>query len=155
MSVMLDMPIFYSALAVTDGEPGEAYNRWQRQHVGQGFAWRPGSVSFATLEDAGDQRVEVQFANEVSLRPDAERAILVPFTVSASEHIGISNMVEDQFLEVPAGKYALVFQTGYGDNGILWSTLTFVPENNCEAEILRADEGLTPAYPLLMNADPA
>ena len=35
-----------------------------------------------------------------------------------------------------------------------WCRLTFAPRRDVQPEILRADELLSPEYPLLMEADP-
>jgi hypothetical protein len=48
----------------------------------QGFTRRPGTVSFATLGDLGDLRVEVRLADGLDVLPTAVRAIVVPFAVS-------------------------------------------------------------------------
>jgi Competence protein J (ComJ) len=37
----------YSQLSVFDPSLSEPFNNWTPGHVAQGFAWRPGSASFA------------------------------------------------------------------------------------------------------------
>jgi Competence protein J (ComJ) len=137
----------------------DPYNDCLQQHIDQGFSWRPGSASFYTLVDAGNLPVEIRLADQVNLRPDAQRAILVPFTVSPIERIGVSDLVRDEFVDLAKGDYALVFETGLEDEGAEWPTewcrLTFIRDNAVEGRILRADASMSPSYPLLMDARPA
>jgi hypothetical protein len=153
METTLNVPIIYSILAVDDAGLHETYNAWRQQHIDQGFSWRPGSVSFRTLRDVGNQKVTVRRANQINVRPDAQRVILVPFTVSPPGRIGISDLMEDQFINMPGGSYSLLFETGYDDDGDIWCDLTFVPGAPATAQVLRADAALSPSYPLLMEAE--
>lgn len=82
LSAVYNFGIFYHQLIVFDETVAPLPNDWREQHVAQGFAWRPSTVSFATLGDLGDLRVEVRVADELDVLPDAVRAIVVPFTVS-------------------------------------------------------------------------
>ena len=45
--------ISHAQLAVFDSTLTAPFNDWTDDHVKQGFAWRPGSVSFMTLDTAG------------------------------------------------------------------------------------------------------
>lgn len=47
------LEVVYAHVAVFDARSRHPFNDWSDTHVAQGFAWRPGSVSFATLEPAG------------------------------------------------------------------------------------------------------
>jgi hypothetical protein len=51
LSEVYNFGIFYNQLIVSDESTSPVPNDWQEQHVAQGFAWRPGTVSFATLGD--------------------------------------------------------------------------------------------------------
>ena len=158
MSEVYNFGIFYHQLIVFDESPAPVPNDWREQHVAQGFTWRPGSVSFATLGDLGDLRVEVGVADDLDVLPDAVRAIVVSFAVSPPGHVGLSDTVDDVTTRVPPGDYALLCEIGYlsEEEGEVaeWCHHTFAPRRDVQPEMLRADELLSPEYPLLMEADP-
>ena len=158
MSEVYNFGIFYHQLVVFDESTAPVANDWREQHVAQGFTWRPGTVSFATLGDLGDLRVEVHIVDDIDVLPDAVRAIVVPFAVSPPGRVGLSDTVNEATTRVPPGEYTLLWQIGYlnEEEGkeAEWCRLTFVTSPDTQPEILRADELLSPEYPLLMEADP-
>jgi hypothetical protein len=157
LSEVYDFFIFYSQLIVTDEAIAPVPNDWTERHVAQGFTWDPGTVSFGTLGDVGDLRVEVQVAGDPEARPDAARAIVVPFSVSPPGHVTLSDCVNEETVGVPAGEYALLFEIGRLNEERVkeaeWCRLSFVPGGDVQPEILRADAELSPQYPLLMESD--
>ena len=158
MSEVYNFVILYHQLIVWDATAAPVPNDWREQHVAQGFSWRPGTVSFSTLEDLGTLKVEVRVGDELSLWPDAMRAIVVPFAVSPPGRVDLSDTATDVTTHVAPGEYALLCEMGYlsreeGEEAE-WCRLTFVPGGNVRPEILRADEALSPQYPLLMEAVP-
>jgi hypothetical protein len=158
LSEVYNLAIFYHQLIVFDESTAPVPNDWREQHIAQGFTWRLGTVSFATLKDFGDLRVEVQVADDLAVLAEAVRAIVVPFAVSSPGRVGLSDTVNEVATRVPPGEYALLCEMGYlsveeGKEGE-WCRLTFVGSRDTEPEILRADELLSPVYPLLMEADP-
>jgi hypothetical protein len=71
--------------------------------------------------------------------------------------MGLSDTVDDVTTRVPPGDYALLYEIGYlseeeGEEAE-WCHLTFAPHRDVQPEMLRADELLSPEYPLLMEAD--
>ena len=158
MSEVYDFFIFYSQLIVSEEAIAPVPNDWTERHVAQGFTWRPGTVSFGTLGDIGDLRVEVRVAGAPEALPDAARTIVVPFSVSPPGHVTLSDCVNEETVGVPAGEYALLFEMGYSSvrrgQEAEWCRLSFVPGEDVQPEILRADAELSPQYPLLMEADP-
>ena len=48
----------YSRVAVFRAGLEKPFNDWEQDHLDQGFAWREGSVSFATLEEGGTLHCE-------------------------------------------------------------------------------------------------
>ena len=89
---------------------------------------------------------------------DTVRAIVVPFAVSLSASVGLSDTVSEETTRVPPGEYALLCETSYpreeeGEEAE-WCRLTFAPGGEVRPEVLRADDLLSPEYPLLMDADP-
>jgi hypothetical protein len=145
--------ILYSQIAVFQADLENPFNDWSTDHVLQGFAWRPQSVSFKTLEEDGDLRVVIEIkeafdkTNEKTLR-----AIRVPFTAKGTTEI--ASISEGFKVQVPDGDYSLYFETGRDRTG-MWSLLTFVNEYHSEAEILICDDQLNPGKKLLMTAKPA
>jgi hypothetical protein len=158
LSQVYDFSILYSQLIVSDPITAPVSNDWQERHVAQGFAWRPGTVSFGTLGDVGTLRVEVLIGAELEVRPEAVRATVVPFSVSPTGLVEISDTANEETTSVAPGEYALLCEMGYPSERrgqeAEWCRLTFIPGGDVRPEILRADVGLSPQYPLLMEADP-
>jgi len=152
-----DLDISYAQLAVFDSKLEAPFSDWTNEHVAQGFAWRPSSVSFGTLHSSGTIRVEVfryrSFRGDASL---AERIILVPFAVPEHGAIEIASIGSSAALELPPGDYALTFEHGCDAAGIMWSNFYFCPELGLvKPQILRADAELSPPEVLVMTAEPA
>lgn len=83
--------ISYSQVAVFDSALEHPFNLWTERHVQQGFSWRPGSVSFATLEEAGQHDIEIDVVpDDVALSPEAIRIIQTPFEVPQSGSIELA-----------------------------------------------------------------
>lgn len=151
------LEVSYSQLAVFDARLANPFNDWCDAHVNQGFAWRPGSVSFATLEPSGPISLSLTRSTPPSL-PDREpeRAIVVPFTVPAHGEVEIATISESMSVRLPAGEYALTFRHGHSAQRAMWATLSFHPvASPVEAKILRADDAPGPPGELVMTALPA
>ena len=171
-----ELSVSYSTVAVFDpSAPGlddGFFLYFRGEHEGQGFAWNPGNFNFRTFmnDEFSSAFIEVWLADEISLMPDSVRAILVPFSVGKSGIVINSDM--DEEVPVPEGNYALVFEMKLRDDEeyfkspryqtdletsqrSVWCRLTFIPKESVEPEILREDAGLSPDYPLLMEAEPA
>ena len=155
MRETFDFSITYHQLVVYDeGTVAVPKNDWTERHIEQGFSWRPGCVTFETLEDLGALRVEVLLAEDLEVSSEATRAIVVPFGVSAAGCVGLWDIADVTSAHVPSGGYALLAEMGYlnrkeGEEAE-WCRLTFVAGRNVQPEILRADEQLSPQYPLLV-----
>jgi len=133
----------------------DPFNDWNEQHLAQGFSWRAGSISFKTPLRDGEIDVTVDLISNVVIRPDATRAIVVPFTTWGGL-VEISSIAQSEVIDIPPGRYAVLFQSGVRNKrswctiGLLESTITPV-----EPIILRGDEDLDPHIELLMEAEPA
>jgi hypothetical protein len=151
-----EIGISYSQIAAFDPAMDKPFNDWSDQHVAQGFAWRPGSVSFGTLESGGKAHVSVRLLVEESFQPkeDAARAIQVPFTVSLKNEVEIASIASGQRLEIPSGEYCLIFETGLRRDQ-MWCWFTFKKQVDAVPRILRADDELTPPEQFVMTAEPA
>ncbi|MGA9520717.1 MAG: competence protein ComJ [Myxococcaceae bacterium] len=151
----MSISVSYTQLAVFDPSLENPFNEWRKEHVAQGFSWRDGSVSFATLDD-GPVDVEVQLSpRSAELLEVTVRAIRVPFRVPEAGRIEIASIADGREVAMPAGDYALTYEHGRTDDGRMWSRLTFVPERPVPFAVLRADSELTPQDPLTTYANPA
>jgi len=151
------LEVSYAQLSVFDSRLANPFNDWSDTHVSQGFSWRPGSVSFATLDPSGPIAVTVARSSAGSATDAAlERAIRVPFTVPDDCEVEIATISGSVPVQLAEGEYALTFRHGRSSNGLMWATLAFEPVAlSVKAEILRADAALNPPGELLMAADPA
>jgi hypothetical protein len=130
--------VSYSQLSVFDPSLAKPFNNWTRVHVAQGFAWRPGSVSFKTLSESEACDVELLFGEgERPIASHALRVIEVPFLVPSNGLLEVASIGEGQRLELSPGSYQLRFEA--------------LPKG----KIRRADADLAPPTPLLKTAEPA
>jgi Competence protein J (ComJ) len=151
-----EISVSYAQVAVFNSTLEFPFNNWSPQHVAQGFSWRPGSVSFKTLDESGGLYVDIEISNNpFKIRANTLRAICVPFSVGPEESIDVSSIDQGIKVNIPKGEYALIFETGRGIDNLMWSYLTFIPSSQTKAEILKADSGLSVRPPLLMEALPA
>lgn len=151
------LEVSYAQLAVFDSRLANPFNDWSDVHVNQGFAWRPGSISFATLEPSGPIAVTVTRSARASVTDEPlERAIRVPFTVPAHGEVDIATISGSVPVQLAEGEYELIFRHGRSSEGAMWALLAFEPVAiPVKAEILCADAALAPPAHLLMTAQPA
>ncbi len=150
------LEISYAQLAIFDSSLAEPFNDWTDAHVRQGFAWRPGSVSFRTLESAGAITVEIFRSRTLDITASrAVRIIAVPFTVPLSGAIEVASISSGVSLELPPGDYVLTYEHGTANESGMWANLYFerVP-GEVPPRIVRADPALDPPAPLVMTARP-
>lgn len=134
-----------------------ALETWTAEHVRQGFAWRPGSVSFRTLEEAGEIDIAVSLTHAVDeLGSTAARIIDVPFTVPESGDIEVACITAGFPLALPSGACSLRFEHGIGKDQRMWAKLCFHPATTVVTpRIVRADAELMSPAVLLMEVLPA
>ncbi|MDI1447299.1 competence protein ComJ [Polyangium sp. 6x1] len=147
--------ISYSQIVVHWTGLAIPFSDWQQEHVDQGFAWRPGSVSFGTL-DQGTADISIRRADAHGLRPDTIRAIVVPFEVIVGDRVEVASLWDQKaVVDLPPGHYRLIFEHGLLQSGDMWCDFTFVPvAAPVTAEILRADPELSPPAEFVMTAEP-
>ncbi len=166
---MFGFPPDYMALRVLRGYP-DCFFPVTDQTLAQGFSWKPEGVVFSTLGDCLWIIVEVWLAEsieQVSLRPDTIRAIVVPFTVD-SQGVTVTHLygMSREGIRFVEGNYALLFEIKLRDDAeYINSTeyqeivdggfsheqckLTFIPkEEPVQPEILRIDSWTAPPYDL-------
>jgi hypothetical protein len=145
--------VSYNQICVFNPDLHEPFNDWNDAHVRQGFSWRPGSVSFAAAENV-ETDIDIARCVSWSLNVRSVRAIVVPFTVPALGRVVVGSVGDERDVEVEAGLYELVFDLGWSD-GSQWCRLSFVPNGQPSARILRADPEITKTTDLVMDARPA
>jgi hypothetical protein len=147
--------VSHSQVAVFDRSLERPFNFWTEGHVTQGFAWRPGSASFATLVDAGLHHVRVMTAPaQVGIPSDAIRVIQVPFDVPPSGNIDVASISDSVALRLPFQPNVLRFEYLNGTSAPE-IRLVFMNAANPTFEILRRDAKLSVVGELLMTASPA
>ncbi len=142
-SFLLD--VSHSQVAVFDSGLEEPFNGWTERHVNQGFSWRPGSVSFVTIEEAGRHSVSLDVVSgNVGVSPEAIRVIQTPFEVRQTGAIEVASVSDSIPFSLPPGTYALRFEyfcaSAVSDPGIRF---TFIKTDSPSFKILRADSDLS------------
>jgi hypothetical protein len=155
MAIQFSLELAWSQISLFDANLVDPFNDWNERHLRQGFTWRPGSVSFKTPERFGEIDVEMDLVGSLKVEPDARRAMIVPFTTWAGV-IEISTISQAEVIDIPPGRYALLYQTGIR-NGRQWVSFGLLesPFMPVEPVILRSDEEMDLHAPLLMEAEPA
>jgi hypothetical protein len=107
-SAELELNITYGQIAVFASSLEQPFNDWTERHVSQGFAWRPGSVSFRTQLEAGSHIVKVHIVDHLSaIDVDSARTIEVPFEVPPDGNIEVASISESVPLVIPPSLYLL------------------------------------------------
>ena len=147
--------LLYGFAAVSLPRLVHEMNDWNRVHGSQGFSWRPGSVSFAAFDTDDNCPLSIALQDAYIPPTAATRIIKVPFQVEEDGIIVIDPLTQEWHVPIPPGTYALYFAAEPFEAAWRY-TLTFVPEQALpQAEIIRADEWLSPPKELLMHAEPA
>ncbi|MHB8886960.1 MAG: competence protein ComJ [Methylovirgula sp.] len=151
------LDVSYSQVAVFDSALEHPFNLWTERHVKQGFSWRPGSVSFATLEESGRHVIEVDAASdEVALSFEAVRIIETPFEVPLSGSIEFASISDSVTMELTPGSYTLRFEYSPAhDMSLPRIKFVFAKFEKPSFKILRADPTLSAVDGLLLSASPA
>jgi competence protein J (ComJ) len=148
--ISFPLEVSYSQIVVFDSSLEKPFNDWTDEHVQQGFAWRPGSVSFGALE--GDGSYAIELVTEVAeVLPQAERVIQVPFEVSPGGSIEIASIPDSRLVSIPPGVYQLRFECCPE----LRVRLVIIKSQNPSFEIVRADAELSRTKDLVLTAWPA
>jgi len=154
---MATMNISYSQIAVFSADVSDPFNDWTDEHVAQGFSWRPESVSFKTIEEAGSMDFEVN--TTTSFEPatsSAVRVIRVPFRVSERGEVEVASIGDGVAFELAPGLYELTFEHGREESSGMWCRFYFKPSyKEVRAEIIKVDDQLSPPEELVMTTVPA
>lgn len=149
-------------------DEGETYHEVTDRTLAQGFSARPGSLTFSVFGECHYITIEVytpEPLEEISVRPETVRAILLPFSVDGKgiKIADITGSVEE-WADIKEGNYALLFELKLRDDIEYlnspqyhenvedgWTEeccrLTFYPrEDAVRPEILRQDAWSDPPY---------
>ena len=152
----IDLDVSYSQIAVFMSGLEKPFNMWTDHHVRQGFSWRPESVAFRTIEEAGQHMVEL-ICSDVEVSNDAVRVIQTPFEVSQDGWIEVASISESKSFKIPSGKYALRFECfPRVGSKIPRIRLLFSTQDNALFRVIRADPEISKTDDLLVSpASPA
>lgn len=151
MNAIVD--ISYGQLCVFDPSLDEPFNDWTDRHLEQGFAYRPGSVSFAT-DQGGEAIVAIRRAAQPPDLQEARVAIVVPFEVADSGEVEVGSISSSAAAEIGAGQFALYFV----DRGATASPnfeLVFVEDVGAVPAVLKEGATAKKAATYLLEATPA
>jgi hypothetical protein len=157
MVITIDLEVSYGQLGVFASSLEQPFNDWTDRHVSQGFAWRPGSVSFRSIVEAGRHSIEIDVVNHAgTIHPEAVRVVEVPFEVPPDGAVEVGSIAETIPLSLPAGSFLLrcEFLRCAGAVGER-VRLTFAKEDTPRFAVVRADPELSTGGELLMTAQPA
>jgi hypothetical protein len=157
MATRIDLNVSYGQLSVFLSSLVRPFNDWTDRHVAQGFAWRDGSVSFRTLEEAGPHAVSVDVVDYIgSVDSDAVRVIEVPFDVPADGAVEVASITEAIPLRLPHGRFLLRCEfLKPPSDGRERVRLVFAKKDPPRFAVVRADPALAVSGELLTMAEAA
>jgi len=156
-STTITLYVSYSQIAVFASELKEPFNNWTQRHVAQGFAWRPGSVSFGTLVEAGVHSVDIDIVDHAEpVSAEAVRVIEVPFEVPPNGAIEVGSISESKPLSLTPGTFLLRCEfLRPSQDGNERIHLVFARKDTPRFAVVRADESLSVVGELLTTASVA
>jgi hypothetical protein len=153
-----ELLVSYHQIVVFRLDLDAPFNDWTEGHTNQGFAWRPGSVAFATVEVDPPHEVEVLTTSEpVAALDGAVWHVEVPFKVPPGGRLGIASVLtEDYVCDIAPGRYQLRYECTAADAGPPRIRLVFTPCEDPQFRVLRVDPNISQGVSeLLLTADPA
>jgi hypothetical protein len=145
----------YSQFCVFLSSLDQPYNDWSDRNYTQGFSWRLGSVSFRTLVDEGEHKVNIYInEGEPALSSEVVRAFRVPFIIK-DRNIEVGSITDAISLELPEGDYILRVEFVSLSSDGLYEVNARFNKGVCEFEVLRADAEINVRDEFDINAVPA
>ena len=145
----------------------------------QGFVWHPNFIGFKTRNNIGGCWVQAYVSESLSLEPDTERAIVVPYRVSDENYFYLSDDNLGEHVDLKSGQYQLLYQNRRLSNDEIESLgdefdyfdpedginpessrpelclLTFIPTTEViKPQILRSEPGFNPPSELIVFDEP-
>jgi len=153
----MNVEVSYGQFAVFASSLTDPFNDWTDRHVAQGFAWRPGSVSFRTIVEGAQHSVDVEVVDAlIPLHPEAVRVFEVPFEVPSDGAIEIGSVGETVLITLAPELYLLrcEFLTPTA-NGVGRVRLVFARRESARFAVVRADPAICAEGELLTTAEAA
>ena len=149
--------VSYGQIVIFARDVRNPFNDWSERHVAQGFAWRPGSVSFRTLVESAEHSVEVEVVDHAfPVATSVIRAIEVPFRVPASGKLEVASVSDSVLIDVPAGSYSLRCELfGIEKQSHYRVHLLFSKDDTPRFVVIRSDGEVVAETELLTSAQPA
>ena len=150
--------VSYAQIIVFDTALDNPFNDWTVRHTAQGFAWRPGSVSFGTVEEGGVHGITISEKLTLESTPSstAVRIIDVPFQVPSGGQVGLASISDHAELNLRAGLYQLRYECWQANEPRATKMrLLFCQSEAPLFRIVRADADLHPEQTLLLTTSPA
>ena len=145
----------YSQICLFLSSLTQPFNNWSERNYSQGFAWRPGSVSFRALVEEGYHQVNFFVNESVSTLPiNCKRAFKVPFETPDGK-IEVASISDSRLLEVPPGRYILQVEFLHHKEGDIPEINIRLNNGNCDFEIVKADSEIDKDSDLDLMAKPA
>jgi hypothetical protein len=154
MTTTFSIDVSYRQICVFNSCLSEPFNDWAPQHIAQGFAWRPGSVSFQTILASGPHNVTVSVQARTDSSGVAARRIIVPFEVDEDGKVEVASISSSHSLQIAPGRYSLLFQLGEGPRSTECD-LVLSPSDKTVVSVSGSDSELTSRSDFLMIAQPA
>lgn len=157
MPASFNFDLSYGQLAIFASSLEKPFNDWTDKHVAQGFSWRPNSVSFRSLIDAGIHHVELNVQDRLgALHPEAVRVIEVPFESPKGGEVEIGSIADTVPISLPSGKFLLrcEFLAAQGKSP-QQVRLTFASGETARYAVVLADPALSDFRDLETTAEPA
>lgn len=157
MPTSVKVDVSFAQLCVFQAALRDPFNEWTDRHVAQGFAWRPGSVSFRSVVDAGEHQVHISVVRCLEeIRDDVLRAVEVPFEVVGDGAVEVGSIGGTVVLTLLSGLYVLRCEFLRSDiEGVERVRLIFAQGEQPRFNVARTDSMLSPEGELLTTALPA
>lgn len=157
MEAVVEVYVSYGQICVFASTVQQPFNDWTDRHVEQGFAWRPGSVSFRTMIEAGPHSIEVDLVEKLSkVDRDAVRTIEVPFEVPPGAQVEVGSISETVPISLPTGLFHLRCEfLQSASPQVERVRLTFSKSDVPHFAVTRVDSNLRVGHDLLTSAAPA
>jgi hypothetical protein len=151
----IQLYLSYSQICIFQGTLPQPFNAWSDRNVSQGFSWRPSSVSFRSLVDDGEHKVNLFINKPVpGINANISRAFRVPFETSTG-NIEIASISDLFSLKVFPGKYLLQIEFFDIKNESMPEINIRFNQGESEFCILKADYDITVEGDLDLMSEPA
>ena len=153
--LVLKINLSYSQLCIFLSSLAQPFNDWSDRHFTQGFSWRNGSVSFKSIAESGEHKINL-FVDEPVPELDSKvvRAFKVPFEIYDG-NIEIASITDSASLDISSGAYILQVEFLATDEKVTPEVNIRLNKGASGFVILKADEEIDADGDFDLNASPA